>query len=178
MEDIRTFRKGDLQNVKEVLRESFFVKGKDEVYNEWEFAEQILLDKGFREKLCLVASQGEEIVGYCIMTDARIEDEEGLALGPVAVKKEFRGQGIGTRLIDACLGRAREAGFPWAAVLGGEFYHRFGFESAKTWAIFLPEGQQGNEFLQILFFDAGSQGVAQGELWYCDSFYNKKGELL
>ena len=156
MEDIRTFRKGDLQNVKEVLRESFFVKGKDEVYNEWEFAEQILLDKGFREKLCLVASQGEEIVGYCIMTDARIEDEEGLALGPVAVKKEFRGQGIGTRLIDACLGRAREAGFPWAAVLG----------------------QQGNEFLQILFFDAGSQGVAQGELWYCDSFYNKKGELL
>ena len=50
MEDIRTFRKGDLQNVKEVLRESFFVKGKDEVYNEWEFAEQILLDKGFREK--------------------------------------------------------------------------------------------------------------------------------
>ena len=146
MEDIRTFRKGDLQNVKEVLRESFFVKGKDEV--------------------------------YCIMTDARIEDEEGLALGPVAVKKEFRGQGIGTRLIDACLGRAREAGFPWAAVLGGEFYHRFGFESAKTWGIFLPKGQQGNEFLQILFFDAGSQGVAQGELWYCDSFYNKKGELL
>ena len=62
------------------------MKGKDEVYNEWEFAEQILLDKGFREKLCLVASQGEEIVGYCIMTDARIEDEEGLALGPVAVK--------------------------------------------------------------------------------------------
>ena len=45
MEDIRTFRKGDLQNVKEVLRESFFVKGKDEVYNEWEFAEQILLDR-------------------------------------------------------------------------------------------------------------------------------------
>lgn len=81
MEDIRTFRKGDLQNVKEVLRESFFVKGKNEVYNEWEFAEQILLDKGFREKLCLVASVEEEIVGYCILTDARIEDEEGLALG-------------------------------------------------------------------------------------------------
>lgn len=178
MEDIRTFRNGDLQNVKEVLKESFFVSGKDEVFNEWEFAERVLLDKGFREKLCLVAVVDEEVVGYCILTDARIEDEEGLALGPVAVKEAYRGRGIGTKLIDTCLGRAREAGFPWVAVLGGNFYHRFGFESAKTWGISLPKGQQGSEFLQILFFDAGSQGVAQGELFFCDSFYNKKGELL
>lgn len=178
MEDIRTFRNGDLQSVKEVLRESFFAEGKDEVYNEWEMAERVLSDEGFRKQLCLVAEEGEAIVGYCLLTDARIEDEEGLALGPVAVREDLRGRGIGTRLIETCLGRAREAGFPWVIVLGGEFYHRFGFESAKTWGVFLPEGQQGNEFLQILFFDAGFQGVSQGEIRFCDSFYNKKGELL
>ncbi|MCM1256512.1 MAG: N-acetyltransferase [Roseburia sp.] len=178
MEDIRSFRNGDLQSVKEVLRESFFAEGKDEVYNEWEFAERVLKDEGFRKQLCLVASEGEEIIGYCLMTDARIEEEEGLALGPVAVREEYRGKGVGTRLIDVCLGRAREAGFPWAVVLGGEFYHRFGFETAKTWGVFLPEGQQGNECLQILFFDAGFQGVSQGEIRFCDSFYDKKGKLL
>ena len=128
MEDIRTFRNGDLQSVKKVLRESFFAEGKDEVYNEWEMAERVISDDGFRKQLCLVASEGEEIIGYCLLTDARIEDEEGLALGPVAVREDFRGRGVGTRLIETGLGRAREAGFPWVAVLGGEFYHRFGFE--------------------------------------------------
>ncbi len=178
MEDIRSFGNSDLQNVKELLKDIFFQKGKDTEFNEWELAERVLGDRGFREKLCLVAQSGEEIVGYCLLTDAKIEDEEGLALGPVAVKKDFQGQGIGTRLIETGLQTAREAGFPWVAVLGGEFYHRFGFESAETWGVFLPREEKRGEMLKILFFDAGSQGSAQGELTYCDSFYDKSGRLL
>lgn len=179
MEDIhiRKFQKGDLQNAKKVLRDVFFQQGKDKIYNEWELAERIPEDPGFREQFCLVAVSGEEVVGYCLFTDAKIEDAEGLALGPVAVKKELWGQGIGTNLVETGLEKVRDAGFPWVAVLGGGFYHRFGFESARTWGIFLPEEQPGREFLKILFFDAGSQGEVQGELKYCDSFYDRKGRI-
>lgn len=178
MVDIRSFQEDDLAQVKELLKDVFFRKDSDKEFNEWELSERVLKDKGYRENLCFVACMGEEIVGYCLFTDAKIEDEEGLALGPVAVKRDCQGKGIGTRLVEEGILTAKESGFPWAAVLGGDFYRRFGFEPAGTWGILLSEDNPENENLKIMFFDAGSQGLTQGELKYCDSFYDRKGRLL
>ena len=112
MEDIRTFRKGDLQNVKEVLRESFFVKGKDEVYNEWEFAESVLKTNGYIPELCLIALEENQVIGYNALTIAKIGETEGLALGPLGVKQTYQNKGIGTCLVEESIRRAKKAGYP------------------------------------------------------------------
>jgi len=64
---------------------------------------------------------------------------DGLTLGAVAVHRDVRGQGVGTRLVQAALAHAREQGFD-AVSLGvidtnpgaRRLYERLGFEARAT----------------------------------------------
>ena len=62
-----------------------------------------------------------------------------LLLGPLAVHPGHRNRGIGTRLMQRVIARARLAGHG-AIVLVGEaaYYARFGFSHAKTGGLWMP----------------------------------------
>ncbi len=63
----------------------------------------------------------------------------GLLLGPLAVHPGHRNRGIGTRLMQRAVARARLAGHG-AVVLVGDagYYARFNFSDAKTGALWMP----------------------------------------
>lgn len=83
---IRKAADNDIAKIKEIVREAFFRQGKNEYFNEWEFADKVRNDPGFIPELCLVAICNNEIIGYILLSKALIGKNEGLALGPLAVK--------------------------------------------------------------------------------------------
>ncbi len=168
----------DLKEIKSIVKEAFYREGKDETFNEWEFVERVKKDEGYIKELCLVAVKDTEIVGYILLTKARIDDHKGLSLGPLAVKPDYQKKGIGKELVKKGLEKAKILGYDWIALTGGDFYFQFGFEKALRHNIILLENNPENDFLKIIFLNNNIAGKVSGAMRFCDSFYNEKGELL
>jgi putative acetyltransferase len=79
----------------------------------------------------LVAEEGGEIVGHVQFSRAWIGSDAAVALGPIGVRSNRQGRGIGSALIEAACEEARIRGEAAVILLGSpEFYRRFGFEPA------------------------------------------------
>ena len=91
-------------------------------------------------ELCLVAVDGEDVVGHIFFSRARLASgHEVLALAPMAVLPERQRDGIGSHLVAAALERAAATDFPLVVVLGHPgFYPRFGFEPAARYMVEAP----------------------------------------
>lgn len=176
--EIRTFDASFLNEAKRVLKDVFFNENSDELFNEWEFAENVRKTNGYLPELCLIALENEKVIGYNILTTAVIGQTEGLALGPLGVKPEYQNKGIGTSLVKESIERAKKAGYPWIVLLGGDFYSRFGFEKGQKFNIVVSDNDFDNEHIQILFLDNNARNITTGKLIYCDAFYDSQGNLL
>ena len=173
---IRQAVDGDIEEIKDVIKEAFYRPGKDEHFNEWEFTDKVRSDPGFIPELCLVATINQEIVGYILLSRASIGEHVGLSLGPLAVKPSYQGKGVGRRLIANGLKTSTEMGFAWVALIGGDYYRQFGFEAASKHKIVLSDNHPENPYLQIKFLDSDKR--VSGKMRFCDAFYNENGELL
>ncbi|MCJ2375816.1 N-acetyltransferase [Vibrio sp. ZSDZ34] len=93
------------------------------------------LRENSRRTLSLVACNDDgEIVGHVMFSPVTVAgvDNNWQGLAPLAVKKEYQGQGIGSRLIEEGLSSLREFGYPVCVVLGDpDYYSRLGFSAAK-----------------------------------------------
>ena len=176
--EIRTFETSYLQETKAALKSAFYHKNSNEVFNEWEFAETLLKSDGYLPELCVIALDGNNVVGYNALTKAAISGQSGLALGPLGVRKEYQNTGVGSALVKECIRRAKELGYQWIALLGGDYYSRFGFESGKPYGITVSDNEFDNDHLQIMFLDKSVQHKISGKLVYCDAFYDADGNLL
>ncbi len=176
--EIKTFDHSYLSGVKGALKSAFYHEDSHEMYNEWEFAGTVLKSEGFVPELCVMALEGESVVGYNVLTKAQVGNQSGLALGPLGVRKEYQNQGAGSALVKESIKRAEQLGYPWIVVLGGEYYVRFGFESCMTYGITVSEDEFMNEHLQILFLDESVKNKVSGRIVYCDAFYDGDGNLL
>lgn len=178
MIEIRQANEADLQEMKAVVKEAFYTKERDEVFNEWEFVDKVTKDKGFVKELCQVAVSDQAIVGYVLLSKARIGKNQGLSLGPLAVKPSYQNKGIGKRLVKRGLELAKSFGYEWVVLTGGDYYFQFGFEPALQYHIILSENSPENEYLKIFFLNKTKRNEIHGSVKFCDSFYNEKGELL
>ena len=110
--------------------------------------------------LSLVAEQDGEIVGHIAFSPVTIGDDDSgwHGLGPVAVRPDSQGFGIGSALVQAGLEQMRERGSPGCVLVGEPaYYNRFGFESDLS----INYHGQVSEYLQSLSFtDAESPGGA------------------
>ncbi len=93
--------------------------------NEWSLVQK--LRAGGQVAIELLAEDDDGPVGHVCLS--RLDAPEGwLALGPVAVRTEDQGKGVGGDLIRTALDRARQARAAAVVVVGDpRFYHRFGF---------------------------------------------------
>ena len=162
--EIRTFDISYLQETKAVLKGAFFHEGCNEIFNEWEFAEIVLKSNGYLPELCVIALDGETVIGYNALTKAEIGGQSGLALGPLGVQKEYQNTGVGSALVKECIRRAAEINYPWIALLGGDYYSRFGFESGKPYGITVSDNESDNDHLQIMFLDRLAKNKTSGKL--------------
>lgn len=121
---IRPMNEEDLEQVETIERESFSVP--------WSFdAFKSALQQDYT--IYLVACSGETIVGYCGMYVSLDEGE----IPNVAVRREYRGGGIGARMLEALLAEAqkRKVASVFLEVRAGNepaqaLYRKLGFEAA------------------------------------------------
>ena len=87
-------------------------------------------------RFAFVALDGDRIVGHVMATWGDLDGAPTLGLGPLSVEPSRQGQGIGSRLMGATLGAARQAGASVIVLLGGPGYHaRLGFVPAADLGI-------------------------------------------
>lgn len=82
--------------------------------------------------ISLVALENEEIVGHIAFSPVTIESgaEAWYGLGPVSVRPDRQGYGIGKMLIESGLAQLKQNGANGCVVLGDPgYYTRFGFTS-------------------------------------------------
>lgn len=139
--------------------------------------EGALID-ALREKgtiICsLVAELDGQIAGHALFSPATLDDRGNetvvAALGPVAVRPEYQGHGIGTALILAGLEICRERGFPLAIVLGHPgYYPRFGFRPSRPLGI-RWEHDAPEEAFMVLELQEGTLAGAGGVIRYQPEF--------
>ena len=126
----------------------------------------VLRDKG-KLTLALVAELNQVVVGHIAFSIARAVDSKRLvwALGPVAVAPDLQGLGIGARLIEQGLQRARAAGVVACVLTGNpDYYHRFGFELA-------PDNVPPQESVEFFMLKTLADEALIGPIRFDPAFY-------
>ncbi len=123
-----------------------------------------------RLSVSIVAEQDGEVVGHAAFSPVTAGDATlGAGLGPIAVIETVRRQGIGAQLVLAGLAACREAGFPWAVVLGDPaYYGRFGFKPASDFG--LSDEYRGGAAFQAIELVDGGLPVGAGLVRYAPEF--------
>lgn len=87
-----------------------------------------------------VAADADGVAAYALFTPARADTgPDGLALGPMAVRPDRQGAGVGSLLVRRSLESLAEAGEAWVVVLGHpRYYPRFGFRPAREHGLICP----------------------------------------
>ena len=153
MIEIREEHPGDLTAVRDVNSLAF---GQDQEGN----IVDALRSNG-AALLSLVATLDGQVVGHIMYSSLCVGDDQGAALGPMAVMPEHQRQGIGSRLIEAGNRKLKEAGCPFIVVVGhAEYYPRFGFRPTSTYRI-TCEWELPDSVFMVLVLDPGKmQGIA------------------
>ena len=168
----------DLEEIKSVVKSAFYCEGDDDEFNEWEFVDEVRCDKGFVKELSIVAVIDNKIVGYILLSEAHIGNNKGVSLGPLGIEPKHKNMGIGKELVKNGLEKAKELGYEWVALTGGNYYLQFGFEPALKHNVIFSENNPENDYLKIIFLSKNNINQINGIMKFSDSFYNEKGELL
>jgi putative acetyltransferase len=96
-----------------------------------------------------VAVEGTEVVGHAQFSMVAVGPDEVPSLGPIGVRPDRQGQGIGRSLIEAGIDEARRRGACAIVLLGDPArYGRFGFEPAARYGLKNPfTGTQEADFV-------------------------------
>ncbi|EEY39330.1 N-acetyltransferase [Vibrio mimicus] len=128
---IRTEAPADILAVDELLKTVFATEAEANLV--------MALRENGRRTLSLVACDDEgEIIGHVMFSPVTVDGEDlnWQGLAPLAVKEEYRRQGIGAELVKEGLSSLGELGYPACVVLGDPaYYSRFGFEDAAQYQL-------------------------------------------
>jgi len=129
--------------------------------------EAILIDKirqsdSFVPQLSLVAESDNSIVGHILFTKVKINNEELLALAPMAVIPGKQKDGISKLLIENGISIAKDLGFRAVLVLGHpDYYKKFGFTTASDYGIKAPWANIPDDaFMAIELFDGALNNIS------------------
>jgi putative acetyltransferase len=126
-------------------------------------------DAGFLPHLSLVAVDDRVVVGHVIATRGWLEPYAVpvLGVGPLSVRPDRQGRGIGTVLVHALTAVAEAAGERLGALLGSPaYYRRFGFLPAADLGVDPPDPAWGGYF-QARLLQGGS---LSGTFRYAEPF--------
>jgi putative acetyltransferase len=137
---------------------------------EAELLARLRLSTAWLPPLSLVAIDPEdgegEVVGHVVCSRGHVNGGETalapapvLGLGPISVRPDQQGRGIGHALMHAVLGAADALGEPLVALLGSpDFYPRFGFRPGTDHGIAPPDPEWGI-FFQVRLLTAYDPAV-------------------
>ncbi len=145
---IRQESRQDLVRIKEINDRAFEQEDEGILINKLRKKDQ------FIPELSLVAEADETVVGhilfYPVIINSAHQKHTTLSLGPMAVLPEYQKKGIGGKLINKGLIRAKDLGFRSVIVVGHpEYYPKFGFTKASKWSIKVPFEVPDEVFMAI-----------------------------
>jgi len=161
---IRPERPGEQRVVEETTRDAFwnlYVPGAEEHY----LVHKIRKSPDFIPELALVAELDGRVVGSIFFTKSYILTDAGekvstVTFGPVSVIPELHNRGIGQRLINEAIARAKELGYRAILIHGYPgYYQRFGFQPAKAFNISNPLGQYRAAHQALELYDGALHGI-------------------
>lgn len=110
-----------------------------------------------------------EVIGHVVCTRGDIDGVPALGLGPIGVRPDRQGDGIGLALVHTVLGAADALGEPLVALLGSPaFYGRFGFRTSTEVGVLSPDPAWGEHF-QVRTLTAYDPAV-RGTFTYAEPF--------
>ncbi len=131
---LRVERVEDYESIDRLVEDNFRLIGR-----EAGLIRRLRASKSFVRDLALVAEIDGELVGYILFTENQIEGplrSNYLYLAPLSVARSHQNRGIGSRLVQHGLERARALGYRSVVVLGDrKYYRRFGFLRASSYKI-------------------------------------------
>ena len=123
-------------------------------------------DAGYIPELALVAEEDGAVVGHVITTRGWLDPDgaaplPALGLGPISVRPDRQGLGIGAALLDATAAAAEARGERFIALLGDPgYYGRHGWAPASRHGIAAPDPAWGDYFqVRLLSEHDGARGT-------------------
>lgn len=164
----------DYNEVEKVVEESFKTAEFSDK-DEHNLVRRLRNSNEFIKELSLIAEEKNKILGHVLLTKALIKGEstsyETLALAPLAVLPEYQKSGIGKKLMNRAIERARELGYKSIVVLGHEnYYPKFGFEKASKYGVKAPF-EVPDEAYMILELLPGGLNRVSGVVEYSKAFF-------
>lgn len=170
-EHIRLEKERDYSKVENLVRNAFW-----NVYRPGAFEHYIVHnlreDSSFIKDLAYVIEKDNKIIGHINYSNGKLDlykenrygvdikvneaDKKATVLGPIAINPKDQNKGYGSKLIRHTLKLAKDKNIPFVFVIGDEdYYHRFGFESASKYNLFLDgtDTSEENPFFMIRIFD-------------------------
>ena len=179
--EIRLEQKNDYRIVEELTREAFWnlhVPG----CNEHLLAHALRSSPSFIPALDFVALKDGCIVGNIMYCRSTVKDQEKIhdviTFGPISVLPEFQKQGIGSALIVHSLRAAADMGLKAVLIYGDpDYYHRFGFKSAKEFNISTSEGTFMEALMALELCEGALCGVS-GRFFEDEVYHVSDAELI
>jgi putative acetyltransferase len=106
------------------------------------------VDPGWVPALALVAQdRAGHVVGHVVGTLGRVDGVPVAGIGPLGVRPEEQGRGVGQALVHAVLAAADALDLPLAVLLGAPgYYSRFGFVAGSELGVGPPDPAWGEHF--------------------------------
>lgn len=118
--------------------------------------------------LSFVAIAEGMVIGSVRLTRVAAGQGSALLLGPLAVRPDFKNQGIGRKLVAICLDAARAAGAGLVVLVGDEpYYGPLGFSKISKGQISMPRPVDLNRLLAAEL-EAGALEQFRGEVMHAD----------
>ena len=178
---IRLEEEKDFEKVEFLTREAFwdlYGPGCDEHL----ILHQLRKSPAFVKELSYVVDKDNHIIGNVVYTIGKVtnenkQDHEVLCMGPISVLPEYQGKGIGSKLLEETLKKAKEMGYTGVVIFGNpKYYQRFGFENAEKYGIQTSEGENFDEFMALELQKQGLKGIT-GRFHIDSAFEVNKEEL-
>jgi len=176
---IRLEEQRDYKTVEYLTREAFWDLYHPGCSEHW-IVHSIRKESAFVRELSYVACDGDTVIGNIIYSKAKVvrndnKEFEVLCMGPFAVLPAYQKKGIGARLLNHTLERAKERGFKAIIIFGNPaYYQRFGFRNAKDFGIATAWGANLDAFMALELFSGSLNGIT-GK-FFASPVFDVKGE--
>ena len=179
---LRLETEDDYFNVENLTREAFWeMPGRPRGCDEHYLVYKIRQSNDFIKELDYVALVDNKIVGHIIYTKSKIIDKNNneysiISFGPVSVLPEFQKKGIGKKIINFTLEKARELGYRAVMIYGHpEYYPKFGFVNAEKYKVTTSDGKNFDAFMICELYEGALKDIT-GCGYESPIFYDLKAE--
>lgn len=171
--EIRKEEPADYHAVERLTQEAFWnkhTKGCNEHY----LVHVLRESSDYLPELSRIAVVDGEIVGTIMYSRSWVKDGEKLhevtTFGPLCVKPEWHGCGIGEMLLKETMQLAKEAGYPGIIIFGEpDYYPRIGFKTCDHFGITTPDGKNFDAFMGVELRSEGMKDI-HGKFYEAEVF--------